>query len=190
MWGSWDNPLARATRGLRRMGKERPGALLARRAEEGMEPDDLPCSRNARPPKALVGRAQWKINQAPSLERERASLEGSIRWMTVVRCAQLRAALATPLKGGRGNWKALARANGTSRRASGWARENVVRSWNHPSHPLSKGSKWSLAAALLSGLFEHPARRSLVIPDLLVAIPGSLAIVPQHHAKEHSPVAR
>jgi len=44
----------------------------------GMEPDDLLCSRNARPGKALVGRAQWKINQPPSLERERASLEGSI----------------------------------------------------------------------------------------------------------------
>jgi hypothetical protein len=41
-----------------------------------MEPDDLLCSRNARPPKALVGRAQWKINQAPSLKREQASLEG------------------------------------------------------------------------------------------------------------------
>jgi hypothetical protein len=36
---------------------------------EGMEPDDLLCSRNARPEKALVGRAQWKINQPPSLER-------------------------------------------------------------------------------------------------------------------------
>ena len=34
-----------------------------------MEADDLPCSRNARPEKALVGRAQWKINQSPSLER-------------------------------------------------------------------------------------------------------------------------
>ena len=32
-----------------------------------MEPDDLLCSRNARPEKALVGRAQWKINQPPSL---------------------------------------------------------------------------------------------------------------------------
>ena len=42
-----------------------------------MEPDDLLCSRNARPQKALVGRAQWKIYQPPSLERERASLEGS-----------------------------------------------------------------------------------------------------------------
>jgi hypothetical protein len=36
---------------------------------EGMEPDDLLCSRNARPEKALVGRAQWKINQPPSLGR-------------------------------------------------------------------------------------------------------------------------
>jgi hypothetical protein len=40
-----------------------------------MEPDDLLCSRNARPQKALVGRAQWKINQPPSLKRERASSE-------------------------------------------------------------------------------------------------------------------
>ena len=42
-----------------------------------MEADDLLCSRNARPPKALVGRAQWKINQPPSLERKRASFAGS-----------------------------------------------------------------------------------------------------------------
>ena len=42
-----------------------------------MEPDDLLCSRNARPQKALVGRAQWKINQPPSLGRKRASFEES-----------------------------------------------------------------------------------------------------------------
>ena len=42
-----------------------------------MEADDLLCSRNARPQKALVGRAQGKINQPPSLKRKRASLEGS-----------------------------------------------------------------------------------------------------------------
>ena len=36
---------------------------------DGMEPDDLLCSRNARPQKALVGRAQWKINQPPSLKK-------------------------------------------------------------------------------------------------------------------------
>ena len=33
-----------------------------------MEADDLLCSRNARPEKALVGRAQWKIIQPPSLK--------------------------------------------------------------------------------------------------------------------------
>jgi hypothetical protein len=44
--------------------------LLAERARRrGMEADDLLCSRNARPQKALVGRAQWKINQPPSLKR-------------------------------------------------------------------------------------------------------------------------
>ena len=35
---------------------------LARGTEEGMDPDDLLCSRNARPQKALVGRAQWETN--------------------------------------------------------------------------------------------------------------------------------
>jgi hypothetical protein len=43
--------------------------------EEGMEPDDLLCSHNARPGKALVGRAQRKINQPPSLKKEQANLE-------------------------------------------------------------------------------------------------------------------
>ena len=35
-----------------------------------------------------------------------------------------------------GESEALARANGTSRRASGWAGENVARSWDHPGDPL------------------------------------------------------
>ena len=40
--------------------RERGGLItpLARRTESGMGPDDLLCSRNARPQKALVGRAQ------------------------------------------------------------------------------------------------------------------------------------
>jgi hypothetical protein len=42
-----------------------------------MEPDDLLCSRNARPEKALVGRAQWKINQPPSPEEIRSELGGA-----------------------------------------------------------------------------------------------------------------
>jgi hypothetical protein len=49
-----------------------------------MEADDLLCSRNARPQKALVGRAQWKINQPPSLKI--TSKLG--RSMYIVRCAQ------------------------------------------------------------------------------------------------------
>jgi hypothetical protein len=53
--------------------------------QEGMEPDDLLCSRNARPRKALVERAQWKINQSPSLKRKTSKLGEN---MYVVRCAQ------------------------------------------------------------------------------------------------------
>ena len=34
-----------------------------------MEADDLLCSRNARPQKALVGRAQWKLSQPHPWEK-------------------------------------------------------------------------------------------------------------------------
>ena len=63
-----------------------------------MRADDLLCSRNARSRTPLVGRAQWKINQPSSLKREAANLEGSVRWMSVVRCAQSRATSVTPFK--------------------------------------------------------------------------------------------
>ena len=43
-----------------------------------MEPDDLLCSRNARSRKVLVGRAQWKINQPPSLERNEQAWRGNL----------------------------------------------------------------------------------------------------------------
>jgi hypothetical protein len=50
-----------------------------------MEPDDLLCSRNARPQKALVGRAQWKINQPhPWRENERDWKEHVYRSMRAV----------------------------------------------------------------------------------------------------------
>ena len=51
--------------------KCRGGLLIscARGTGEGMEADDLLCSRNARSRTPLVGRAQWKINQPPSLKR-------------------------------------------------------------------------------------------------------------------------
>jgi hypothetical protein len=41
-----------------------------------MEPDDLLCSRNARSRTPLVGRAQWKINQAPSLRDYKRAWKG------------------------------------------------------------------------------------------------------------------
>jgi hypothetical protein len=48
--------------------------LLADR--EGMEPDDLLCSRNARPEKALVGRAQWKKKSGDTIHPSRSILLG------------------------------------------------------------------------------------------------------------------
>ena len=58
-----------------------------------MEADDLLCSRNARPQKALVGCAQWKINQPPSLVRTN-KLGGII--CNLVRRVQLRIKQAAP----------------------------------------------------------------------------------------------
>jgi hypothetical protein len=71
-----------------------------------MEADDLLCSRNARPKKALVGHAQWKINQPPSLKRERASLGGSF----ISFDARNRGSTRLPCEGsiglgGRAQWK-------------------------------------------------------------------------------------
>jgi hypothetical protein len=59
-----------------------------------MEPDDFLCSRNARSRTPLVGRAQWKISQPPSL-RDNERLGGSIYF---VRRAQLRIDQATLLR--------------------------------------------------------------------------------------------
>src|SRR5438552_2006453 len=68
-----DRIIARRGVPLSRGQGSRRTILLARRTEEGMEPDDLLCSRNARSRTPLVGRAQWKINQPPSLgENEQA----------------------------------------------------------------------------------------------------------------------
>src|SRR5207244_5397795 len=78
--------------------------------------------------KSIVRRAELRINQAPLEEiGERAWRKwgGAARCPScsqnahdetvLVRCAQLRAALATPFKRGMKNRKALAWANGTSR---------------------------------------------------------------------------
>ncbi len=42
-----------------------------------MEADDLLCSHNARSQTPLVGRAQWKINQPPSLRDNERAWKGS-----------------------------------------------------------------------------------------------------------------
>ena len=49
--------------------------------------------------------------------------------------------MATPLTKGKEDWKALAWANGTSRRASGLAGEKAARSWRPIVPPLSSGMK-------------------------------------------------
>jgi hypothetical protein len=52
----------------------------------GMEPDDLLCSRNARSRTPLVGRAQWKIIQPPSLgDNEQTWREDVYRPMRAVK---------------------------------------------------------------------------------------------------------
>ena len=43
------------------------------------------CSRNARPPKALVGRAQWEDQSAPIPEEKASELGGSIHILVIVR---------------------------------------------------------------------------------------------------------
>ena len=55
----------------------------------GRGPVDLLCSRNARPQKALVGRAQWEIKQALSLGKMEIEKYGErARSDVLVPCAQ------------------------------------------------------------------------------------------------------
>jgi hypothetical protein len=73
---------ARATRGLRRMRRERPGALLARRTRTmkriGRTPTLVLCSRNAHPEKGLVRRPHVDQHGCPS-KRGKASELGGIK---------------------------------------------------------------------------------------------------------------
>jgi hypothetical protein len=82
-----------------------------------MELDDLLCSRNARPQKDEEGAARCP----PCSQNAHGET-------VLVRCAQSKAALAAPLTRGEEDRKALAWANGMSRRASGWAGEKAARS--------------------------------------------------------------
>jgi hypothetical protein len=71
-----------------------------------MEADDLLCSRNARLKKALVGRAQWKINQPPSRKRERARVPGTqcgATWLAIISRSSISNTSVAPglMRGGR-----------------------------------------------------------------------------------------
>jgi hypothetical protein len=108
-------------------------AFLARRVEEGMEPDDLLCSRNARPEKALVGRAHIWITDLPSLQKW---MERRV-WKFVLNAKGMRAEVARCPSCSQNAHiqKVLAWDKSASWRARGWAGENVAH---------SKGLPWPL----------------------------------------------
>ena len=127
------------TRTLRRMRRERPGALLARRTRtmkgRGWSPM-ISCARATRGLRrpSLDVRSRSSISPHPW---EKTSKLGVInRWAVLGRCAQSRATSTTPLTRGEEDWKAFVRDNGTSRRASGWAGEKVSHSEGRFAHPL------------------------------------------------------
>ena len=62
----------------------------------GRTPTLVLCSRNARPGKGLVRRPHVDQHGCPSQRGKAASLEGSIRWMVVARCAQGETGLVVP----------------------------------------------------------------------------------------------
>ena len=113
-----------------------------------MGADDLLCSRNARPQKDGEGAARCP----PCSQNAHGET-------VLVRCAQLRAALATPLKAGIGNWKALARDNKARLGAlrAGWVR--MLRAVGIiPSTPYKVTGRCGLAGM---AFFEYPASHSM-----------------------------
>jgi hypothetical protein len=82
-----------------------------------MEPDDLLCSHNARPPNDGQG-----ATGCPSCSQNARDKN------VLVRCALVNGILGHSFHEEEECWKALAWADGTSRRASGWAGEMAVRS--------------------------------------------------------------
>ena len=66
-----------------------------------MESDDLLCSRNARPQKAVVGRAQWKINQPPSPRDNERAWRDQLEWISARSTAAAEIIPTTPRETGR-----------------------------------------------------------------------------------------
>ncbi len=89
-----------------------------------------PCSQNARPRKALVRCAQSRATLATPLwrGRERTRMGGHPRWSCVPGTEEGMEPDDLLCSRNARSRTALARANGTSRRASGWAGEKVARS--------------------------------------------------------------
>jgi hypothetical protein len=93
--GSWDDPRVRATRDLRRMGRERPGALLARGTRtvkrDGMTRVLVPCSRSAHDQNVLARGPQWDQHGCHSMR-------GEASWLGRIIDARSWDHPATPLK--------------------------------------------------------------------------------------------
>jgi len=82
--GSWDDPRARATRGLRRMRRERPGALLARRTRTMKL-----CSFDARS-KGSLGHSLQERHKKSEGPRQGKWHVSACQWVGgCERCAQL-----------------------------------------------------------------------------------------------------
>jgi hypothetical protein len=87
-----------------------------------MEPDDLLCSRKARPEKGAIGSHQTILLARRTRTMKRCSSDARSEGRSGDSLGQEGVMVQ------RGKQEALARANGTSRRASGWAGEKVARS--------------------------------------------------------------
>ena len=114
------------------------------------------CSRNAHDKNVLVRRPHVDQHGCPSRERERVSLEGGYEGRLDDLLCSCNARSQTP----------LARANGTSRRASGWAGEIVARS-GRPSSPPSreKVEEWCIARRAQWRLCQLPRQNEFMGPE-------------------------
>ena len=106
-----------------------------------MEADDLLCSHNARSRKDGRGAARPSFLLAEAARSECAPLMRAVK-----------DSLADPLRQSGENRKALARANGTSRRASGWAGEEVARSGRSISPPSLERKRASFEGSFVASL--------------------------------------
>jgi len=87
-----------------------------------MEPDDLQCSRNARPEKGGIGSRQTILLARRTRTMKLCSSDARSEGQSGDSLG--REGVMVQIR----KQKALARANGTSRRASGWVGEKVARS--------------------------------------------------------------